>query len=196
LTPPSADIDTAPTKVIGAEKTEVALETYPEVLEKAGIALRDESNFSTINEVRLALDIDKEEDLRKLPLYSLANRIKRYFYKKGWFNGYIAHLKENENSETTDIDTKKMLLRVNNKRKTAEKNIRIMKHVVNIFDRIAGDYQVDDVTIDKAVDIELTGDQELNSELIKNVFKPGDLKKAPILEKITASVGVGKEQRP
>lgn len=186
--------ETIETKVI--EKTEVVLETYPEVLEKAGVALREEDNFSNINEVRLALDIDKEEDLRRLPLYSLANRIKRYFYKKGWFDGYVSHLKEEEDSETSNIDAKKMLLRVNNKRKTAEKNIRIMKHIVHIFDRMACDYQVDDVTIDKAVDIELSENKELTMELIKNVFKPGDLKKAPILEKITVSIGVGKEQRP
>ena len=204
LSPPStepfsADTDTETTEVTdteNAEKTEVVLETYPEVLEKAGIALREEDNFSNIEEVRLSLDIDKEEDLRRLPLYSLANRIKRYFYKKGWFNGYVARLKEEEDSETVNIDAKKMLLRVNNKRKTAEKNIRIMKHIVHIFDRIAGDYQVDDVSIDRAVDVELAENKELDMELIKNVFKPGDLKKAPILEKITASVGVGKEQRP
>ena len=193
-TEPPETTETIEAKV--TEKTEVVLETYPEVLEKAGVALREEDNFSNINEVRLALDIDKEEDLRRLPLYSLANRIKRYFYKKGWFDGYVAHLKEEEDSETVNIDAKKMLLRVNNKRKTAEKNIRIMKHIVHIFDRIAGDYQVDDVSIDRAVDIELAENKELNMALIKNVFKPGDLKKAPILEKITASVGVGKEQRP
>lgn len=199
LEAPFTDTDTEttePPEIENEGKTEVLLETYPEVLEKAGVALREESNFSNINEVRLALDIDNEEDLRRLPLYSLANRIKRFFYKKGWFDGYVSHLKENENSDTENIDAKKMLLRVNNKRKTAEKNIRIMKHIVHIFDRMARDYQIDDVTIDRAVDVELAENKELNMALIKNVFKPGDLKKAPILEKITVSVGVGKEQRP
>lgn len=196
LKPPFVDTNTETTELTSTEKTEVTVETYPEALEKAGVALKLEPNFSNITEVRLSLDIDKEEDLKRLPLYSLANRIKRFFYKKGWFDGYVSCLKESTDLETTGIDAKKMLLRVNNKRKTAEKNIRFIKSIVNIFDNIARDYQVDDVTIDKAVDTELVDNKELTMELIRNVFKPGDLKKAPILEKITKSIGDGKLQRP
>lgn len=167
------------------DKTEVVLKTYPEVLEKAGIALRKEDNFSNINEVRLALDIDKTEDLRRLPLYSLANRIKRFFYKKGWYNGYVSCL---EDDTTNNGVTKERLLHVNNKRKSAEKNIRIIKNIVHIFDRITTDYEVDETTINKAVTSEVSNNDELNVDLIKSVFKSGDFKKAPTLEKITTAI--------
>lgn len=163
-------------------KTEVVLDTYPEALRKSITAVNGEKNFSNVEEVRLALDIDREEDLRSLPLYSLANRIKRFFYKKGWFNGYVGCLHDSEDIKDETVTAKRMLLRINNKRKIAEKNIRTMKSIVNIFDRIANDYEVDMVTIDKSVAND--DNKELTIEVIKSIFKPGDLKNAPTLNKI------------
>ena len=179
------------------EVVDVVLETYPEALEKAGVALREENNFSNINDVRLALDIEAEEDLRKLPLYSLANRIKRFFYKKGWFDGYVSRLKEKDaEQEPSEMEScaRKMLLRANDKRKIAEKNIRGMKSIIQIFDKLSGVYQVDDVSIDKAVDSTLKGSDELSVELIKSVFKPGDFKNSPTLGKITTSIELSKQK--
>ena len=175
------------------DKTEVVLETYPEVIEKAGIALRKEENFSNIKEVQLALEIEEEEDLKQLPLYSLANRIKRFFYKKGWYNGYIACLHTTEKTENITLPTKAMLIKVNNKRKTAEKNIRTMKSIIQVFNNITTDYQgtldgVGEAVINKAVSKVLSGNNELDVNTIKSIFKPGDFRDKPILEKITSSV--------
>jgi hypothetical protein len=181
-------------------KTEVVLETHPEVLEKAGIALREEENFSNIREVQLALEIEKEEDLKRLPLYSLANRIKRFFYKKGWYNGYTSCLHTIEKNEEITLPTRKMLIKVNNKRKVAEKNIRTMKSIIQVFSNITTDYQVDldgagEVIINKAVKEVLSGNNELDTDTIKNIFKPGDFRNKPILEKITSSVALNNQGR-
>jgi hypothetical protein len=181
-------------------KTEVILDTYPEVLEKAGIALQEEENFSNEKEVQLALEIEREEDLKRLPLYSLANRIKRFFYKKGWYNGYTNCLHTTEKVEDATLSTRSMFIRVNNKRKIAEKNIRTMKSIIQVFNNITTDYQVDldgagEIVIDKAVKEVLSGNNELDVDTIKNIFKPGDLRNKPILEKITSSVALNNQGR-
>ena len=176
--------------VVTSSKTEVVLETYPEVLKKAGIALVEEENFNNTKEVLLALEIEKKEDLVSLPIFSLANRIKRFFYKKGWFNGYIACIHDTENSSTNAQIANKHFAHINNKRKLAEKNIRIMKNIIHIFSHITTEYQVDlnsgvgDVVVTRAINAVLSDNKELSTDTIKNVFKPGDFKKAPILEKM------------
>jgi hypothetical protein len=194
---PIDELSTENKQLIVVPKTEVVLETYPKVLEKAGIALREEENFSNIREVQLALEIEREEDLKRLPIYSLANRIKRFFYKKGWYNGYTDCLHTTEKIEDATLSTKDMLIRVNNKRKIAEKNIRTMKSVIQVFNNIATNYQgnldgVGEVIIDKAVKEVLSNGNELDIDTIKNIFKPGDFRNKPILEKITSSVALNK----
>jgi hypothetical protein len=186
--------------VTNQNKTEVVLETHPEVLEKAEVALREEENFSNVKEVQLTLEIEREEDLKRLPLYSLANRIKRFFYKKGWYNGYITCLHAIEKIEDVELPTKKLLIKINNKRKVAEKNIRTMKSIIQVFNNITTDYQIDpdgvgEVAINKAVKEVLSGSNELDTDTIKNIFKPGDFRNKPILEKITSSVALYKQGR-
>ena len=182
------------------DKTEVVLETHPEVLEKAAIALRKEENFSNVKEVQMALEIEQEEDLKQLPLYSLANRIKRFFYKKGWCNGYTDCLYTIEKAENVTLSTRNLLIKANNKRKVAEKNIRTMKSIIQVFNNITMNYQVDldgveEVTINKAVKEVLSCNNELDIDTIKNIFKPGDFRNKPILKKITSLVALNKQGR-
>ena len=206
--PVEKDTNKEPTKTaVLDDKAEVVLETYPEVLEKAEMAFRKETNFGTIKDVQLALEIEKEEDLKGLPVYSLANRIKKFFYKKGWYNGHIACLHETQDTQRSEeektednLTTRNMLIRANNKRRTAEKNIRIMKDMVRIFSHITTEYDINnsdgigDVSIDKAVDTILVNHSEINTELIKSVFKPGDFKNIPILGKITSSIAANRHK--
>lgn len=176
-------------------KTEVILETNPEALKKAEIALQKEKQFKSDQEVQFTLDVDKIEQLTCLRPYILGNKIRKFFYKRGWYNGYMFHLHETaetENIYKNELTSKKLLIRANNKRKLAENNIRIMKNIIYIFSHIATEYGitssdvVSEVGIKKAVDTVLTNNNELTMDLIKNVFKPGDFRKIPILGKIAS----------
>ena len=73
-----------------------------------------------------------------------------------------------------------------------------MKSIIQVFNNITTDYQVDldgagETVINKAVKEVLSGNNELNIDTIKNIFKPGDLRNKPILEKITSSVALNNQ---
>lgn len=174
--------------MIPSEITEVDMIIHPEVLEKAEQALLLEENFSNDVDVQLALSIDSRDNLLSLPVYSLANRIKKYLYKKGWYNGYTACLKE---SETADKLQK--MAKTSVKQKSAERNIRVMKGIVRVFDNIIPTNQIMDHTIAAAVENVVDKNKELNVENIKEVFKPGDLRTIPSLRKVMNSMVIDKK---
>ena len=120
-----APVERLPVLAAKIPKTEIILETNPDALKKAETALQKEKPFKNNQEVQLTLEIDKAEHLNSLHPYSLANRVRRFFYKKGWYNGYIDCLHELEGDDGMLTSTN-MLFRVNNKRKLAERNIKII----------------------------------------------------------------------
>ena len=176
-----------------SNRTEVVLETHPDALERAEIASRGLETFKTDQDVQDALEIEKKEHLESLFIHTLANRIKKFFYKKGWYDGYISRLHESEKVEDVSM-AKRLLTRTNNKRKMAEKNIRIMKNIILVFSNITAEYGINnldgisDVIINRSVSKACSNNIEISIDLIKNVFKPGDFKKIPILRKIMSSI--------
>lgn len=180
-------------EVVVLDKAEVIVETHGDILEKAEIALQKERNFTNGEEVQLALDIEKKEHLECLTTYSLANRIKKFFYKKGWYDGYISCSQEleKEKEELEALTPRNLLIRANNKRRVAERNIRIIKNIVQVFNNVITKHKVSDIDINTAVDTTICNNKELDTSIIENIFRPGDYKNMPILRKITSSINRG-----
>lgn len=182
---------------VKASKKEVELGTYPDVVEKAQIATTEEPSFSNDNELGDAIEVKNHESMKNMALYSLANRIKAYFFRRGWYAGYICRLKEEGAGLTNNDLARQMLVRARNKANKAQGTIRIMKTMVKIFDRIVVQFpngSTDDQKIDRAVTETLEKGEDVKSATITQVFREGDMKKHPILRRVTASVA-NKEDR-
>ena len=186
------------TRPINSKRKQVDVETYPDVLEKSVNATKLEANFSTNIELCNSLEIVSITAMQNMALYSLANRIKNFFYKAGWYSGYISRL----NEETSPVDNNKHvrsgMIKYRNKTAKAESAIRAMQTVVKIFDRVCNCGPASTATVDRHIDkvvSEALGDgQELSSDTLNKVFKERDLKKHPFLRRIISSVA-GKENR-
>jgi len=184
-------------KSLKADKKEVDLQTYPDVIEKSQTATSEEPNFSNDKELADAIEVKNQDSMKNMALYSLANRIKGFFFSRGWYAGYVARLKEEESVMTGDDTARHLLIRARNKANKAQGTIRIMKSMVKIFDRIVMQYpngSTEDQKIDRAVTETLEKGEDVKSSTIKQVFREGDMKKHPILRRIVAAVA-NKEDR-
>jgi glucosamine 6-phosphate synthetase-like amidotransferase/phosphosugar isomerase protein len=165
---------------------EVDFTTHPDVLELAEDAARDEANFSNDGEVQEALEIKNADALKNLPLYSLANRIKRFFFRKGFYLGYLACL-EAGNKDGKDLQ-RNMLTRATRKVKSAQETIRQSKMLMSLMDRVLGDDKLDVSTVRSVLENTIAGGENISSEDIKRVCKPGDLKKNKVLSMIASAL--------
>ena len=173
------------------------METHPDVLEKATKATTEEPNFSNDNELCDAIEVKSAENLTNIALYSLANRIKGFFFRRGWYAGYVTRLKEEDSVMTGDDTARHLLIRARNKANKAQGTIRIMKTMVKLYDRIITQDKTGaryDEKINRAVAETLEKGEDIKSTTITQVFREGDMKKHPILRRIVASVA-NKEDR-
>lgn len=173
---------------------EVDFSTHPDVLEMAEDATREEPNFSTDGEVQESLEIKHPESLKNLPLYGLANRIKRFFFRKGFYAGYLACL-EAGNKDGNDLP-RNMLIRATNKVKSAQQTIRQTKPLLNLMDRIAlgrtSDEdlasQLDKKAVVKMVEDAIAGGEDISVSSLRRVCRPGDLRKNRLLGMVASAL--------
>lgn len=163
----------------------VNFETHPDILERAVDATRDEPNFSSNAEMADALEIKNNSAMEQMALYSLGNRIKKFFFKRGWYAGYLACKAEMATSGqgTRDEFARNMLLRTRTKARSAAATIRTMKTLTRILSRITGDY-VGQGFIHKAIEQTREANEELDLQKLHAAFKPGDLRDNPTIEKV------------
>lgn len=172
------------------KKTEIDLDIYPDVLESAAKATQEQPNFSNNTELAHTLEIVNEEVIKNMEIYSLANRIKYFFFKRGWYSGYVARLKE-EKCFDESKGTMDLLVKSQNKQKSAQDTIRNMKSVTNVFWNMlkqCPEVAINDQCVENAVSNIFETGKEIKSEIVNKVFKPGDIREIPILSKIMASI--------
>ena len=171
--------------------TEVDLSTHPDVLEIATKVTRSQPNFSSDLELADALEITNLSAMQSMEMYSLANRIKAFIFKRGWYSGYVARLKE-EGSFDENLGTRSILTRVQNKQRAAQDTIRNIKSINNIFWSMLGKCPEhpawDETAVEDAVKDTLGKGKSLNLGVLEKAFKPGDLQEIPVLSTIMASV--------
>lgn len=172
----SNDLKNIPHKV-----KEIDLDINPETIKKAEEATKIQPNFVSNNELMDAIEISDETLMKSMTIYSLANRIKSFFFKKGWYLGYNSRMEEERNFGAYDNKVKK------EKQKEAQHTILNIKTVTKILGKLLGN-SVNDAQIQIATKEILEKGGVVNSEVVKKVIKQGDLIEVPGLEKVLTSI--------
>ncbi len=162
--------------------------THPDVLEMAEEATHDLPLFSNDGEVQEALEIHNAEALRNMTLYSLANRIKKFFFRSGFYAGYLACLANGKNDGNEM--SRNLLIRARTKVRSAQATLRQSKQFLGLLSRI-GEFEVaDQKAVNAAVATEVAGDPstELTIENFRRIVKAGDQRKFPLLHKIATAL--------
>jgi hypothetical protein len=176
---------------------EVDFTTHPDVLETATRVTRSQPNFSNDSELADSLEITNVSAMKSMEMYSLGNRIKAFFFKRGFYTGYTTRLKE-EGGFDENLGARSILVRAQNKQRAAQATIRNIKSVTNIFwsmlSKCPEHPTWDEDAVEKAVVETIKDGKDLKSDILERAFKPGDLQEIPVLATIMASV-VNKESR-
>jgi hypothetical protein len=180
-----------------AKTTEVDFSTHPDVLEMAAKITREHPNFSNDIELSNALEITSTSAMQSMEMYSLANRIKAFMFKRGWYSGYVARLKEEGNLDE-NFAARNILIRAQNKQKSAQATIRNMKSITRVFWNMLGKCPEhptwDEIAVENAVKDAINKGKSFNIDVLEKTFKPGDIQEIPVLSAILASVAC-KESR-
>lgn len=173
------------------KKVEVDFTTHPDVLERATRATCMEPNLSSDAELADTLEITNVSAMQNMEMYSLANRIKAFIFKRGWYSGYVARLQE-EGSLDENLTARSIMVRAQNKQKAAQATIRNVKSITRIFwsmlDKCPEHPTWDESAVERAVNETIKDGKELKSDILEKAFKPGDIQDMPVLATIMASV--------
>jgi hypothetical protein len=161
-----------------------------DVLEKAVKSTQELQSFSDNVELADALEIRGVEAMCNMALYSLANRIKSYFFKKGWYAGYMACKQEQleqavlAGSESSMISYRNdMMERARNRIESSQSVIRNMKTVVRILDEICSEaYAEYEAEIIEITERSICNGLEANPEVLKKAFRDGDRRSMPTVD--------------
>ena len=161
-----------------------------EALEKALEATEEQNSFSTDDELADALEVIDVSAMREMPRYSLANRIKKFFFKKGWYLGYLAAKAEMETggpvvpngASGVDQYARTMLERLKIRMRRSQETIRSMKVLTGLLS-VGFDTDVISVKRDigQAVYDAYVAGKEINPEALERAFKTGDVREMPMV---------------
>ena len=171
-------VDGGKVKTDDSSIIEIDMTADPEALKRAeeyvekGIV-----KYESDEEVAVDIEATDAAILRPLPLYALANRIKKFIFKQGFYAGFTTAKAEIKPAVAPD------------KSKSAEKKIRLMKMVIKV--------------LAAALELRCKGNtpkaiKEMIQMVVDDIFKPtkeakvdislafsiGDLKKIPMLKQI------------
>jgi len=167
----------------GGDTVEVDMTSDPEAIKKATDFIdKGLTKYETDDEVADDMGISEATVLRPLPLYALANRIKKTIFKQGFIVGYMAH-----KAESKQPDTEEMLQ--GQKMENAEKKIRILKLIVKIL--AAGLKNRTRGNTPGAITAMLSAAIQSNIKArvdLGNAFSLGDLKKIPMLKELKEQI--------
>jgi len=178
---------------------EVDVSQDPEALKKAESFIEDGIvKYENDDEVADELDLSDVSILKPLPIYALANRIKKFILKQGFVAGYICRKSEEAVNDSADDQNrrsiivseilKKKLLRATKKISTLKTILRIASIALERFtnQRLRG-------LIDKTIFDELKK-SKLDYKSISEVFSVGDLGNVVLLKKIKTEIGSSDDQ--
>jgi hypothetical protein len=174
------DTDNVP-KVSG-DTVEVEMAADAQAIKKAEEHVENGlSKYENDEEVVNDLDVSDVSILLPLPMYALANRIKKFIFKRGFIEGYTARKKEIREPASGTGDEK-------TKTENAEKKIRLMKMVVKIMGnslalRCKGNTPTAVADMIKVAIDEVYGIKDVQYDL-SAAFTVGDLNQIPMLKEI------------
>jgi hypothetical protein len=141
------------------------------------------TKYENDGEVASDLDITDATILRTLPLYALANRVKKFIWKVGFIAGYTA--RKEEGKVGIQLGEKIVPLA---KLEAAENKIRVTKMVLKIMAeslalRCKGNSSDGVMSMIEAALKEVSNGKTVKADL-STVFTVGDLKNVPMLKEI------------
>lgn len=157
-----------------AIKEEVDFTAYPDVVELADEAAKNEPSFSNAQEVADALEIRSVEVLQNMELQALANRIKRFYVRKAFYEGFVACLKD---SSSADSAARNLLKRARGKNAKAQSAIRCLKSVLSLTCSLVNTDGGLMNRVEAVVTDALNEGQELRPEEIAKIIQSGSLPK-------------------
>jgi hypothetical protein len=164
--------------------------THPDVVEKSITASKDEMQFSNDGDLCDAIEIADTSTMKSMSLYSLGNRIKNYFFRRGFQTGYVAH----ENEVAAGNAVRNMLVRSRNKLVSSQQSIRVLKTMVKllcaVIDKSPDHLKEHNSTeIRSAVAKICSTNTEFNVEQLERVFKKGDTDINPTVQHVMDIIG-------
>ena len=179
-----------PVKDTYTSVTEMTMDTHPDVIEKSIAVSKEEMQFSNDGDLCNAIEIADTSIMKSMPLYSLGNRIKNYFFRKGFQIGYVAH----ENEVTAGNAVRNMLVRSRNKLISSQQNIRVLKAMVKLLCSVIDNSpdhlkEHNNTEMKTAVAKICSTNTEFNMEQLEKVFKRGDASIHPTIQQVMGIVG-------
>lgn len=163
---------------------EVDVHTDPEALEAAEESAKKVQQYENIDEVLADLEIEDATTLEQIPIASLINRIQKFVYKRGVYEGYIKRKRETQG--TNDLALKKRMLK---KKLSAERKIRALKTMVKLLLR-----GLNERRLEFAVNETMNRGEEISYDALDRLFSAGDEREFRVLSRIKYMIG-NKEHR-
>jgi hypothetical protein len=174
-------------KKIEVDVSEISVDS--ESLEKANEATESLKKCEDEDDVVEQFQLNNKSNLKVMPIHSLANRLKKFAYQMGFYDGYLK--RKNEEKQTFGKPMS------DDKEKKREKNIRVLKTMTMVMSRIIGSKVIgtgQDRAIEEEVVKALEYKEEIDSAVIKEVFSAGDFRKEKVLRAFATTVE-NKEKR-
>lgn len=174
---------------------EVDMTADPEAIKKANEYVeKGLMKYEKDEEVAEELDVSDASVLRPLPLFALANRIKKYLFRQGFMVGYTARKREEPAKRTVETDYS-----VLKKLDSAEKQIRTLKMVVRVLAhclsvRTHGNSQAVIESLIKDGVNAIVKSKRAKTKLMQS-FSEGDFKKIPLLKEVSKAAEVESEKK-
>jgi hypothetical protein len=170
-------------------KKEVDLKAYPDVVERAKQATKDEPGFGSEEEMVDALEISNVSIMKSMSLHALANRIKSYFFGLGWEKGYITRMNEESRPDGSEL-ARTMLVRVREKAESGKRTIKAMKTMTRILCKIAtgGNSTIPERKVESTVVEMLSNGEPVDVVSLRKAYREGDIRKDPIIGVITSKL--------
>lgn len=170
--------------------TEITMDTHPDVVEKSIAMSKEEMQFSNDGDLCNSIEIADTSIMKSMPLYSLGNRIKNYFFRRGFQIGYIAH----ENEVASGSAVRNMLVRSRNKLVSSQQNIRILKAMVKLLCSVIDNSpdhlkEHNNEEIQTAATKICSANTEFNMEQLEKIFRKGDTTIHPTIQRVMDVVG-------
>jgi len=152
-------------------KVDVNIDT--KAVKLAETAFKKIKRYSDDKEAMEAIDIIDKNIITEIPFYSLCNRIRRFAFKDGFYNGYKKQIEKQKEIENIN--------KLINKKNKAEKKIRVLKTLSKILSKILFSYTSFNITNLEEI---VKDKQEIDSKTLKSIYSKKDLKAYNAINKI------------
>ena len=182
-------------KASGKNKEKVVTETVnidmsidADALDEATNRAESLEKFSNDKDVMIALEIAEETSLKELAPHALANRMRKFAYKTGLYDGIVSAKRLAAIRKASEQNSGLKMARASEDSKEVQKKIRQLKNTTRILTTIINDLSskssVDSSIMERAVISVLDMKKDVDAETLNNMYSIGDYKKDSILRQV------------